>query len=27
VRSVAQQGPDKYKVEVIHGTNRNVVEF
>ena len=27
VRSVAQQGSDKYKVEVIHGTNRNVVEF
>jgi pilus assembly protein CpaB len=27
VRSVAQQGPDKYKVEVIHGSNRNVVEF
>jgi pilus assembly protein CpaB len=27
VRSVAQQAPDKYKVEVIHGTNRNVVEF
>jgi Flp pilus assembly protein CpaB len=27
VRSVAEQGPDKYKVEVIHGTNRNVVEF
>jgi pilus assembly protein CpaB len=27
VRSVAQQGTDKYKVEVIHGTNRNVVEF
>ena len=27
VRSVTQQGPDKYKVEVIHGTNRNVVEF
>ena len=27
VRSVAQQGNDKYKVEVIHGTNRNVVEF
>jgi len=27
VRSVAQQGADKYKVEVIHGTNRNVVEF
>jgi hypothetical protein len=24
---VAQQGSDKYKVEVIHGTNRNVVEF
>jgi pilus assembly protein CpaB len=27
VRSVAQQAPDKYKVEVIHGSNRNVVEF
>jgi pilus assembly protein CpaB len=27
VRSVVQQGTDKYKVEVIHGTNRNVVEF
>jgi pilus assembly protein CpaB len=27
VRSVVQQGPDKYKVEVIHGSNRNVVEF
>jgi pilus assembly protein CpaB len=27
VRSVAPQGTDKYKVEVIHGTNRNVVEF
>jgi pilus assembly protein CpaB len=27
VRAVAQQGTDKYKVEVIHGTNRNVVEF
>ena len=27
VRSGAQQGSDKYKVEVIHGTNRNVVEF
>jgi pilus assembly protein CpaB len=27
VRSIGQQGPDKYKVEVIHGTNRNVVEF
>ena len=27
VRAVAQQGPDKYKVEVIHGSNRNVVEF
>ena len=27
VRSVVQQGSDKYKVEVIHGTNRNVVEF
>jgi pilus assembly protein CpaB len=27
VRSVAQQGPDKYKVEVIHGSNRNIVEF
>jgi pilus assembly protein CpaB len=27
VRSVAQQAPDKYKVEVIHGTNRNVAEF
>jgi pilus assembly protein CpaB len=26
VRAVAQ-APDKYKVEVIHGTNRNVVEF
>jgi hypothetical protein len=24
---VAQQGADKYKVEVIHGSNRNVVEF
>ena len=27
VRSVVQQAPDKYKVEVIHGSNRNVVEF
>jgi pilus assembly protein CpaB len=27
VRAMAQQGTDKYKVEVIHGTNRNVVEF
>jgi pilus assembly protein CpaB len=27
VRSVTQQGPDKYKIEVIHGSNRNVVEF
>src|SRR5918992_457974 len=26
VRSVAQHGSDKYKVEVIHGTNRSVVE-
>jgi pilus assembly protein CpaB len=26
-RAVTQQGTDKYKVEVIHGTNRNVVEF
>jgi pilus assembly protein CpaB len=27
LRAVAQQAPDKYKVEVIHGSNRNVVEF
>jgi pilus assembly protein CpaB len=27
VRSVAQQAADKYKVEVIHGSNRSVVEF
>ena len=27
LRSVAQHAPDKYKVEVIHGSNRNVVEF
>lgn len=27
VRAVAQQAPDKYKVEVIHGSNRNIVEF
>ena len=27
MRAVAQQAADKYKVEVIHGTNRNVVEF
>ena len=27
VRAVAQQASDKYKVEVIHGSNRNVVEF
>lgn len=27
VRAVAQPQNDKYKVEVIHGTNRNVVEF
>lgn len=25
--AVAQPPPDKYKVEVIHGSNRNVVEF
>jgi hypothetical protein len=24
---VAQPPPDKYRVEVIHGSNRNVVEF
>ncbi len=24
---VAQPPPDKYKVEVIHGSSRNVVEF
>jgi Flp pilus assembly protein CpaB len=24
---VAQPVPDKYRVEVIHGSNRNVVEF
>ena len=27
VRPVAQQAADKYKVEVIHGSNRSVVEF
>jgi pilus assembly protein CpaB len=27
MRSLTQQGPDKFKVEVIHGSNRNVVEF
>ena len=27
LRGVAQQAPDKYKVEVIHGSNRSVVEF
>ena len=27
MRPVVQQPADKYKVEVIHGTNRNVVEF
>lgn len=26
-RSVTQPAPDKYRVEVIHGSNRNVVEF